>query len=166
MLADTSVIQLGTKGSVAGRGFAVVGCLVRTWEGGQWFEWYLRRDDARTAWLADAAGELSLFDEQDVSRFSAPAKLSQLGERVAIGEQPYVVIDIKRAEVQRIDGRLPQSIVPGQVSTCVDLDGVAGRCATVETADDGIRLLYMGRYTNAEALQLSNLRMPAGWRKP
>lgn len=164
LLADSSAIQLGTEGYSTGSRFAVVGRLVRAWDDGQWSEWYLWRDDARAAWLTDAAGELAIYDEAEASGIAAAdLRNADAGKVFWIRGSRYVVTDIKQAEVRHIDGELPGVLRCGDHSLCIDMEGADGRCATLEARPDGSCSLYLGRYSNVRDLRLTNLRMPAGW---
>ena len=52
---DPTPLQLGTSGKRKGE-FTLIGRVRVEWERGFWNEWYLRFDDGREGWLADAQG--------------------------------------------------------------------------------------------------------------
>lgn len=60
LLADSSLLQLGSEGVYKGVHFALVGRIQLKYEAGLWNEWHLLFDDQKSGWLSDANGDYLL----------------------------------------------------------------------------------------------------------
>jgi hypothetical protein len=67
LLEDRSLIQIGSEGCYRNRHFLVIGRIQLRYEAGIWNEWHILFDDGRTAWLAEAGGELVVSAQVAVS---------------------------------------------------------------------------------------------------
>ena len=63
---ESTILTLGAKGAFDGEKFELVGrtCL-RGESGALWNEWAMRFDKGKTRWLAEARGELVVYDEDE-----------------------------------------------------------------------------------------------------
>lgn len=161
--ADMSPLQLGAHGRFGKDRFAIVGRLKIAWEAGSWNEWYALFDDGRAGWLAEAQGfwmmSFAVEPPRDLPTLEAvrPGMSLRLTPR-----QFFQVDDIKQATCVGSEGELPIKAVAGRTSTSVDLTGAENRFASIDYADDGVRL-YVGTYVEFDELRMSPLREIDGW---
>jgi hypothetical protein len=170
VIDDFSPYQLGTEGWYEGVHFELIGRIRRVWSAGVWNEWYVRFDDGRTGWLAEAQGQLSLLFEVDDS-----AERERVGKEVwrrrsvgimmgteyRIKQKRLFIVDRKEARPLAYEGELPALAQPARFLDLVSADGDA---ATIELlAETEVALLYLGRFVRFSEMKFSNLRELEGW---
>lgn len=143
-----SVVSLGARGVIANVAWTVIGQAQLDWGGGPWNEWRLLFDDRREMWLAEAQGALVL-SQRAKADVPDPTALSP-GTSVAIGENAYVVTEVRRAHVASARGELPEGVAPGASYDYADLRGAGGRFATI--SDGAPPDVWVGRIVQASEL--------------
>ena len=160
---DLSPFQIGTRGEWKGRGFEIVGRIRVEWEQGSWNEWCLLYDAQTIGWLAEAQGLLMISFATTV-----PEEIpSQPGDyeakrQVTLDGRTWTVLDRKTTTYGASEGELPFPAPPQQTRLSADLSDAKGHFASIEISEDGPEL-YLGEYTEFEALKLTNLRPVPGW---
>ena len=151
-----SRIQLGTTGRFRGSSFTVVGRIAYTWERGVWNEWHVIGGEGRSAWLAEADGELSM------TVLAAPARLPP-PERVRVGDVvqgnggPLQVTEVVRARYAGTEGELPFTYWDKDEILFADLRSEDGRVGTIDYSE-APPLLFAGEPVAWDALALDGLR--------
>ncbi|MEI6729826.1 MAG: DUF4178 domain-containing protein [Pseudomonadota bacterium] len=165
---DISPLQIGTTGIYRGVNFSIIGRLRVGWEEGAWNEWFLYTDKGEKAWLAEAQGDLAVIFEQEINEqaLQAFAKAPLLGLGVTIGNDFYMVCDIKSSAVITAEGEFPKAISVGRKSKNIDLIGRDNKFAGLEYEDDKLVGIFTGEYVEFDSLKFKNLRDLDGWKIP
>jgi hypothetical protein len=160
---DVSPIQIGTGIAYGGDGYTVIGRLRWQWSGGAWNEWMATGNDGATLWLGEAMGRFMVLRQCD----DAPALATEplYGERLKVGDDTYVIMDVKTATLRGAQGELPYVAPAGATMLNIDLGDDAGRCASVQTLA-GETTAYTGGYADLASLKPTNLRAVEGWPMP
>jgi len=168
---DVSPIQIGTTFSLDGNTAQAVGRVRWGWQDGSWNEWFLRADDGRPYWLAEAMGMYMLTSEY-------PAVLEVPAIRNFVDGNPIAVeatvkaggkwleaTDIKEATCLGSEGDLPFPTLPGRTMINVDFRNAEGDALSVQRDADGTAA-WLGRWSDLAGLQPKNLRPLEGWTLP
>lgn len=168
---DISPFQIGTSGKYKGLTFTLIGRMKIGWEDGCWNEWFMYADDGRRGWLAEAQGFLAVSFEEDVPADSADFQTLQkishqaiLGQAIKLKRGVYTIADVKDAECLGSEGELPFPAPKGRVTRAIDLLGVNGGFAGVESDESGKIRLYVGDYVEFDDLKFTFLRDLPGWK--
>lgn len=159
---DLTPLQIGSTGKFDGKQFEIIGRLKVGYSDGVWNEWYTLFPADKTGWLAEAQGFYAMC-------FSVSA--SQIPKKETI--QPGMSVDLSFAGTFQIEdihsvkclfseGELPVDAVQGRQSVSVDLTGPDNQMATIEYADDSIRV-FAGNYKEFDQFAFRNLRQFDGW---
>jgi len=160
-----SPIQLGTTGRWRGSRFEVVGRLAYQWERGRWNEWYCRRADGRSAWLADAQLEYAMTEAAPEGTPVPAVSRLRVGDRHAFQGVTYEVAAITEAWYLGTEGELPFPSTARAHCRFVDLQDGTGRFATLDDSEHP-PLLFLGEYVAFTDLALEGLRDFEGWPAP
>ncbi|MBL8395002.1 MAG: DUF4178 domain-containing protein [Candidatus Accumulibacter sp.] len=156
LLEDSSRLQIGSSGSFRRRHFAVIGRIQLKYEAGFWNEWHILFDDGRSAWLAEAAGELIVSAQVAVSD-PLPAFATLAPEMpVILDGRRFIVSDLATARCIAGEGELPFKVAAGYAVQTADLRG-NGRCLTIDYSETP-PLVFVGQAVAFADLQLDNLR--------
>lgn len=156
---DVSPLMIGTRGRHGKDHFEVIGRLKVAWSEGYWNEWFLRFDDGRPGWLAEAMGFFMLSFEEPDTKVIPPLSKVAVGKSFSVApDRTFFVHDLRETTCVGSEGELPFRAPAGRRTTSVDLSGGNGAFANIEySADDGVRL-YAGRYVTFDDIDWSNLR--------
>jgi hypothetical protein len=142
---ESSILTLGAKGAFDGEKFTLVGrsCL-RGESGALWNEWAMRFDKGKTRWLAEARGELVVYDE-DESIFGSPEAL--------VVDVPIGFIVVERGEATRVAtwGEVPDLAKRHRFA---DIVGPGGWPVTIDWSTGGAHI-YAGTKTTLAELGLA-----------
>lgn len=159
---DMSMIQIGTRGKYGNAHFEVIGKQRMHWEDGAWNEWYVYFDDGKDGWLAEAQGFTMMSFLMDKAMEIPALSLLTAGVEIKLGNEAYVVEDIKTATSLGGIGELPAETFKGKNSTSVDLAGPNNKFASIDYSESHPRL-YIGRYVDFDAFDFENLKEIDGW---
>lgn len=139
LLPTASPLALFADGRYQGQGFLIIGrAQYRHPAGGVWDEWYLKMDDSRWGWLAEAQGRFYLTfetigageppDWDDVFP-GASVQLEDDGPKLfTVGERGV-------SELIAAAGEIPFRFRPGTKSAFADLSDGRGAFATIDYGD-------------------------------
>lgn len=159
LLEDSSLIQIGSAGVFRQRHFMVIGRIQLQYGSGLWNEWHIVFDDGRSAWLAEAAGELmvsaQVLAKDPLPAFEdlAPAMELQLDGR------SFTVTNLERARCISGQGELPFRVAAGYDVNSADLRS-SDRFLTIDYSEVP-PLLFVGQQVAFADLQLEQLKQPA-----
>ncbi len=160
---DLSPFQIGTRGQWKGHGFEIIGRIRVEWEQGSWNEWCVLHDGKTHGWLAEAQGLLMMSFAREVSEeLSARAGDYAPQHQVALDGRIFTITDVKTATYRASEGELPFLAPPQFQQRSVDLIDTKGGFATIEISSEGAEV-YLGEFTDFDALRLTNLRPVPGW---
>lgn len=138
---ESTVLELGAKGSFDGEKFVLVGrtCL-RGESGALWNEWAMRFDKGKTRWLAEARGDFVVYDEAE-SIFGSAEGL--------VVDVPINFIVVERGEATRVAtwGDVPD--LPKR-HRFADIVGPEGWPVTIDWTGEGSHTYAGTRTTLAE----------------
>lgn len=159
---DATVFQIGTTGKYKGQ-FMLLGRVRCSWDDGFWNEWFVRYDDGREAWLAEAQGFLMLSTPVE-SKPALPTvdKISP-GVIVTIGKIDYQVDDVKKITYSFAEGELPFRAPQGYSATSIDLRHGENDFASLSFGGDGAVDVFVGVYLEFDQLHFDNLKAVDGW---
>jgi ribosomal protein S27AE len=160
---DLSPLQLGARGEVDGVAFTLIGRVRLAYEEGSWNEWYAQFGDNRAGWVAEAQGFFMVsFEIAPPPGFPTAADEWTVDRATQIEQQSYTVTDRKETVCLGGEGELPFSAPPGRKATSIDLTGKEARFASLEIAENGLRL-FVGRYAQFDDLKFAGLKPVPGW---
>ncbi|MBL9133931.1 MAG: DUF4178 domain-containing protein, partial [Verrucomicrobiaceae bacterium] len=159
---DLSPLQLGTRGHFQGRGFTLVGRLRLHWKDGSWSEWCADFGNGQIGWIAEAMGFFMVSFEQKAPELEKLRDAPRAGARLKIGDDSWLVSDVKRARCIAAEGELPYPVQPKAERTGIDLTGPDGTFGTIEITAAG-NTFYSGHYAQFEELNFTELRKVPGW---
>lgn len=186
---DMSPLQLGTEGSYQGNKFSIIGRMKIGWQDGVWNEWHTLHGNGERGWLAEAQGSYAVcfdYDEtlpaETVKTINSYLKSSKpqppgadlntsartirrqeiLGTSLFIDRLKYKVVDVKQAVCLACEGELPFIAPNGRKTLAIDLLGLHGEFASIELAQDNIRV-YVGRYLEWNDFNFKNVRPLDDW---
>lgn len=146
-----SAVSLGASGRWHGRRWSVIGQIQLDHGKGPWNEWCILFEDGETGWLAEAQGEfLVTFHRPDIE--SPLDKPMAPGNKVALGDEVYVVAEEGTARITAARGELSREIVAGTDYRYFDLRGRGGRFATVAVYRDGSVEVFTGESSARSAI--------------
>jgi hypothetical protein len=155
-----SRIQLGTEGEHRGRRFTVVGRISYRWERGAWNEWHVVTGDGRSAWLAEADGQLSMTTHVVPPPALPASDRVRVGDSVAWGGETLRVTEVVRARYAGTEGDLPFEYWDKDEIVFADLRSTGAHVGTVDFSEQP-PLLFAGEWVEWDALKLRNLREAA-----
>lgn len=165
LAGDNSPLQLGSSGQFNGQSFTIVGRVRKKWKDGFWNEWNLMLANGQSAWLAEAQGEFYFLTDADKSFSRSLAEKWFLKDTLSIGDERFVIIDIKESEVLMAEGELPYRAHVGDQFESADFRQIAGaRFGSLEKSAKGDdRRAYVGSVVRLSDLKLSSVRKFDGW---
>lgn len=156
LLEDDSPIRIGSEGHFRQRHFTVVGRIQLQYASGLWNEWHILLDDGRSAWLAEASGEL-IVSAQVAVKDPLPAFSTLAPEMpVTLDGRRFVVTDLATARCIAGEGELPFRVAAGYDVNTADLRG-NDRFVTIDYSETP-PLVFVGQSVAFADLQLSGLR--------
>lgn len=159
---DGSPIQLRVEGKYRNVHFGVVGRIQLKFGAGFWNEWHLVFDDMRSGWLGESQGNYTIsFLTQVPEQIPAFDQL-QVGQRISLAGQIYLVINKDSTYCVAGEGELPFRVGAGYEAPVIDLSGEANHFATLDYSEES-PLVFLGENMDFEQLQLSGLREFDGW---
>jgi hypothetical protein len=159
---DMTPLQIGSSGIHNGKAFEVIGRLHVSYEDGVWNEWYAMFSGDKIGWLAEAQGFWAMCFPVSTPGVPTPQQLSP-GMRLTLGQHgEFMVEDIRDVVCRYSEGELPMDAAQGRKSRSVDLAGANDKMATIEYADDGVRV-FVGAYQEFDSFKFKNLREIDGW---
>lgn len=171
-----SQFQCGTSGVYRGAPFVVRGFLQLDHGAGPWNEWAAERANGEWIWIAEAQGELLVFEEAPLTAEVAqalaklatqfPADLTGIGKhevgagrRVSLGPESWLVTEVGEGEVLTCRGELPVRPALGSRTRYIDLGAGADAVATVDLTRAEPELL-VGRRVGLAELALDEETRP------
>ena len=133
-----SRIQLGTEGSYEGKPFVVVGRIVYEYERGHWSEWYVRFNDATSAWLSDAQTEYAITTQVENAGTLPAAGTCTPGRQLTLLGGSYSVAVVTHALYSGVDtwnDFLPENVVTVRELMAADPAASAILCADLLSRD-------------------------------
>lgn len=158
---DMSFIQIGTTGQYEGKFFTVIGRIKVAWVDGNWSEWLLMFDDNTLGWLGDFLGRFSVSFPEKLEHDINIADLTT-DQVIDLFPIPMTVKDIKSITYVGFEGELPFERQEGKTAISIDLASEGEGCAFMDNFDNNNNL-YVGKWVNADELNLSNIRLLDGW---
>jgi hypothetical protein len=144
---DATVLALGARGARAGAPFVLAGrTCVRGQAGALWNEWTLRFDDGRHAFLAEAGGRFTAYEEGAL--FPGWDALVP-GATFDVG---YVVVE--RGVATRV-ARWGEAAEAPATYRYVDLSFRSGASATVDFGESARPQVFLGNHVSLEELGLT-----------
>lgn len=136
LVDSRSPLALWVEGRHAGVGFMITGrAQVRHGAGGLWDEWYVKLDDDRWGWLAEAQGRFYLTFALENTQVG-PWQDAHPGGVARINHTPYVIAERGEAELVAAEGEIPYRLEPGERFHFADLQASGGGFATIDYRDD------------------------------
>lgn len=153
---DLTALQVGTTGFYQNRPFEIIGRLRVSYQSGFWNEWYCIFANGEEAWLAEAQGFLAVcFNADDA--FVPEQNQIYPGAKLYIEDKEFTVDDIHDVVCNYSEGELPMNAAKGRRSTSVDLRGPESAMATIEYAENKVRI-FAGSYQDFDNFKFKNLR--------
>ena len=148
LVQTDSPLRVGLVGEVRGVPFEVTGRVqLEHAAGGVWDEWYVAfRDGKRWGWLAEAQGKFYLTFPKKLSAEHPIPPIADLAleDRVMVpGAGAMKVVEKGMAKAVAAEGEIPYKFVPGESYNYADLEGPAGKFATLDGSEDPPRI-YVG----------------------
>jgi len=159
---DVSPLQIGTTGRFRGE-FILLGRVKVKYEDGFWNEWFVRFDDGREGWLAEAQGFLMLSLPVEVPPNLPAATAIHPGLVVPIGKTEFTVQDVKKVTYAFAEGELPFPAPQGFQGVSIDLAAGSDDFASLSYGDKGDVDVFRGQYIEFADLHLQNLKAIDGW---
>ena len=137
-LVDTaSPLQIDVVGETGGIPFKITGrTQLRHSAGGVWDEWYVTfRDGKQWGWLAEARGRYYLTFPKKLPEGHHIPEISELNveDEVMIPKKGVMkVVEIGQATAISAEGEIPYEFHPGETYWYADLEGAAGKFATLD----------------------------------
>jgi hypothetical protein len=159
-----SALALHARGKIDGSGFEIVGQVQLDHGKGPWNEWAIAFDDGKSAWLAEAQGQILFTREVDGGGELRYASIAA-GAEIDLGASGrWTVAEKGSGRVTAIRGQLPELIKPDSIVHYADLSGEGDGFGTFDFgAGDACEAIYLGRRLSAAdlALDLSGAAAPA-----
>ncbi len=169
---DVSPIQRGTAGTYDGLNFEVIGRIRLGYDQGSWNDWLCLFSDMSHGWLSESDGQFQMVVEAPIDQVAGDAVQQwaaggdpEVGERVEINGESFVVTEARWAKCIAAEGELPFAATTGWDVFNVDMRNADGFAANFEREEDGPGL-YVGRYLTLDELSPRNLRPIHGWAMP
>lgn len=159
---DMTPLQIGTRGTYNGVMFEIIGRLKIGYSNGFWNEWYSFFGGEKVGWLAEAQGFYAMCFP--FANGNIPTKDSvQPGTQIDLKpEGVFKVEDIRSVNCLFSEGELPLNANKGRQSLSVDLIAANKKMATIEYAEDAVRV-FSGSYQDFDSFRFKNLRSIDGW---
>ncbi len=159
---DMTPFQIGSFGHFKDN-FVFIGRVQISWADGFWNEWYIRFDDGKEAWLAEAQGSYMISFAADIPKTLPKATELSPEMPIQIGSILYQVDDIKDVTYAFAEGELPFSAPQGFKGVSVDLSHGENYFASISYTESGDVDVFVGQYLEFEKFQFKNLRQIDGW---
>jgi ribosomal protein S27E len=156
LLEDRSLIQIGSEGYYRNRHFLVIGRIQLRYEAGIWNEWHILFDDGRTAWLAEAGGELVVSAQVAVSDPLPAFETLQPEMSVSLDGRVFTVTNLATARCISGQGELPFRVAAGYDVNTADLRG-NDRFLTLDYSETP-PLVFVGQAVAFSDLKLEKLK--------
>ncbi|MBE2258072.1 MAG: DUF4178 domain-containing protein [Rhodobacteraceae bacterium] len=156
LLEDSSLLQIGSEGSFRERHFVVIGRIQLQYRSGLWNEWHIVFDDGRGAWLAEAAGELIVSAQVQVSDPLPAFEALAPAMEVALDGRRFTVTDLQTARCIAGQGELPFRVAAGYDVNTADLRS-SDRFLTIDYSE-APPLVFVGQSVTFAELQLGKLK--------
>ncbi len=154
-----SNLQIGTTGSYAGRQFEVRGQIQLDHGAGLWNEWAVQDGGGLWFWIAEAQGEILVFEEEEAPDGLRPKDL-QLMDPVSLGPKgKFIVTELGKGTVVTARGELPVAIEAGEITDYADLQRGADEFATLDWTRGDIEV-FVGRRVPLSSLGLDPASQP------
>jgi uncharacterized protein (DUF983 family) len=157
VLADYSVLQIGTAGSFGGHAFTVVGRLQLRYDASMWNEWFIVFDDGTSSWLSEASGMYTITTERALNGPAPPFQTLVPGQTYPIEQKGFVAADIRTARCIGGQGELPFAVGPGWQARVADFRADDNFLTLDYSEADRVRL-YTGQAVTLAELQCQLLR--------
>ena len=159
---DSTIFQIGSSGRYKGE-FVFVGRVRVSWEDGFWNEWFVRYDDGRDGWLAEAQG-FYMISEPVQTPDELPKESDVVpGLVIQIGKLSYTVDDIKQVTYSFAEGELPFAAPQGFHGVSIDLSHGESDFASLSYGANGDVDVFTGKYLEFEKFHFQNVRQLDGW---
>jgi len=154
-----SPLQVGLTGKVKGKPFEITGRVqLQHAAGGIWDEWYCAfHDGAKWGWLAEAQGKYYLTFPRKLPEGHSipPVRDLEIEDEVVVPSAGNMkVVETGEATAVSAEGEIPYAFRPGEITVYADLEGAAGRFATLDASDEQ-QVLYLGAQMSLERLGIS-----------
>lgn len=157
VLADYSLIQIGTSGEFEGMTFDVVGRIQLRYSAGMWNEWYLLFSDGHAGWLSDASGQYTITGERSADDKLIPRFDDiRIGHTYTLGGMIAIASDIRTADCIGGQGELPFQVGKGWQARVADFRDQRG-FVTADYSDATLKV-YGGRAVTLDQLKPQLLR--------
>ena len=148
LVRTDSPLQIGLSGEVKGAPFEVTGRVqLQHAAGGVWDEWYVAfRGGEKWGWLAEAQGRYYLtFRKKLPQRHSIPVVADlEIEDAVPVPSGGVMkVVEIGEATTLAAEGEIPYAFHPGEKHVYADLQGQAGKFATLDYSEE-VPVLFLG----------------------
>lgn len=159
---DATVFQIGTTGRHHGE-FLIIGRVRVSWADGFWNEWFIRYDDGRDGWLAEAQGFLMVSFRVDPTPTLPNATQLHSGHPIKISGADYLIDDVKEVTYSFAEGELPFVAPQGFKGTSIDLRRGENEFASISIGQGGDTDVFLGHYVQFDQLHFKNLKEIDGW---
>ena len=146
-----SPLKTGLSGMVKDRTFDITGRIqLKHTAGAVWSEWFIAFDSGeKWGWLAEAQGRyyLTFPKELPADAEIAPFEDVAVEQKLSIpGHGKMTVVEKGEATIVAAEGEIPFSVRAGEVSRYLDLQGSAGKFATLGDSDGQWELFVGGEF--------------------
>jgi hypothetical protein len=146
---DHSPLQLGSGGRYQGAGFSLIGRVQWRYADGTWNEWHALFDSGKSGWLSEDNGRYVLSFEAPAPTDAPPLGQLIAGAPITLGGQRWSVASLQAAQIQALQGELPQAPKAGSGWMVADLRNTRDEVATLEGP------VRASAGTDAQALRMS-----------
>ena len=156
----TSRFEIGTEGRLEGRAFVVRGQIQLDHGAGLWNEWAAESDEG-WIWLAEAQGEIQMFEEVADTVIPAFDPSLVAGDHVQVGDgRPWTLRERGEGTVMTFKGEFPIRMTPGTRTKYVDLVRGASEVATLDFTRSGTPEFLRGRLVQPSELHINPSTAP------
>ena len=159
---DPTPLQVGASGKWRGN-FLLIGRVRVSWDDGAWNEWFVRFDDGREGWLAEAQGFYMLSFAVENPGSVPSVQDVKPGLSVLIGKISYAVDDVKDITYTFAEGELPFAAPQGFKGVSVDLSEGEDNFASISYGAALETDVFVGQYIEFDQFHFQNLRQVDGW---
>lgn len=155
-----SPLQMGLRGVFQGKAFRLIGRVqYQHSAGGTWDEWYIELAGGKWGWLSEAQARFGVLVAQrlkDATQIPAYGSL-EAGQSIVLGSfGSFQVAEVGEAVVSAAEGELPFNPKLQAEHRFVDLEGTAGRIATIEYSHDEQPQIFLGESATLADLGLAD----------
>lgn len=161
LLADGSLLQVGTQGTYQGNAFEILGRIQvalgpKAQPSAIWNEWYASFANGVNGWIGEALGEYFVSFLEKASGLPREDDLN-FGQSIGLGDTRYVVTAIAEGTAVSFEGELPFVMSTEYKATMVDLQSCTGKAASIDYSEDP-PLLFRGQWCTFDELKFLRLR--------